>query len=74
VSGIQPSHERHTAKVSPDLSRLRQLLLQLRQDLEQVPDEAVVGDLEDRCLLASAFTRTFTFASTTRFTGTRIFF
>src|ERR687889_895704 len=36
---------------APLASRLGQLLLELRQELEQIPDEAVVGDLEDRRLL-----------------------
>src|SRR5918994_79829 len=32
-------------------SEFREFLLELRQDLEEVADEAVIGDLEDRRLL-----------------------
>ena len=32
-------------------SRFRKFLLELRQDLEEIADEAVIGDLEDRRLL-----------------------
>src|SRR5918998_2632368 len=39
------------AAAAPLTSRLGQLLLELRQELEQIPHEAVVGDLEDRRLL-----------------------